>query len=220
MSKLPFFLVISLLSANGFAEEPVRFPKGPASWRVKIVPSEMKKKDKAAPSRLAEVPSSTPLPTLVTVDQDGEMRVSKVRWSNGRTRSTWSIPKMRLFMTEDPNGKTVIISKSGLFQLPFSFKEFDWVSMKNRVESKPVEYDGVMCYHHKGETYSSDIVTNETVKTFEVEAWIDAQTGLPVALDNGLLLGKFEFAPMEGTLEMPPKFQTKLRYFKSMMGME
>jgi hypothetical protein len=87
-------------------------------------------------------------------------------------------------------------------------------------DEKPVDYEGQPCFYYKGMVEVVDPLSalGETNNIMH-QAWIDAETRRPVALDNGVYLGKFTFAPLSGTLAMPDKFKQKLDYYKIFMGM-
>ncbi len=101
------------------------------------------------------------------------------------------------------------------FFLTYDISAFDWVTPDLQKEKDPISYQGKQCYHYIGSF-------TPPMQKFVVkkEAWIDAGTLLPVALDTGSALTTYKFSekPPEGPLVMPASFKEAVKYYKVSMG--
>lgn len=210
------------------AQQPLfRFPAGAATWTVtcaKKTPAEKKPEaadaaEKAsAPSR--EAPKNEVHPQKIEVAQTEKRVRSVIQYSNGRRQELWSEPGLGVILTEDPSGKAFVTRETTVYGDPFNPSYFDWIKKEALVENKPVQFEGLECYHYRGSIAVPDMMGLGKPQIIPCEAWINTQTLQPVGLLRGNLLGRFSFGTLSGSLEMPEKFQERLTYYKITMGIQ
>ncbi|MFA7344111.1 MAG: hypothetical protein WC003_07385 [Terrimicrobiaceae bacterium] len=203
------------------AADLVKFPDGPAAWTVKVGP--------LPSSGAASSPTVSANRTdivKIEVVQDDEKRRSVVTWSNGKSRETWSIPRLNLTLAEDPSG-TAFFSQD--HSIPLGPSDFAWLKPGFLQKATPVDYAGRKCFHYRG---AVDIMlgtdgapgpgqnpeSDGILRSVKREAWIDSATLLPVALDDGVVLGVFTFQQAPGPLTFPPGLKRLLDNKKKVMG--
>lgn len=207
------------------AEPLVKFPEGAAAWMV-----ECRGLNGADPLPAAKPTDGTGTPdalnpkamvTLkkVEVVQDSGMRCSITHWSNGKTRQTWRLNQPPVLLTEDPSGRALATRDALLFGDFFSEQAFSWIKPEFLQGKAPVSYEGRSCWHYKGQAPALNSFTAEEEGMVTYEAWIEEKTFLPVGLNDGEQLAVFTFKKSATTLKLPPKFQKRLDYYKTVMGM-
>jgi hypothetical protein len=210
MNKLLIFIFACALQIAG-AQELIRFPSGPASWTVEC-------QRKGGQSVTGPVDNG-PIVQKIEISQTDTARRSILHWSTGKKQELWSLPKMNILVAEDPLGKAFVTKNALMFGDPFSPADFGWITRDSRVGDEPVKMGGVECYHYKGMIVLPSHPSENRPITIPCEAWVNAETSLPVALLKGDILGKFTFGAPPESLEMPEKFLKRLNYHKMTMGM-
>jgi hypothetical protein len=182
---------------------------------------------------------------MVTVTKAGTTRRMVSTWSDGTTSEQWIIPGFQLWEQPGQEGihifTTSALSHSGVHREDYSksdFPEFDWLSASNyaRVES----YNKIKCWCFQDKltlgvspnslpmsqileenAASSGAKKHETMPTSTIfkRAWIDTETKLPVALDDGMKIQVFTFlpAPNEPPV-MPARFSKVVKDYKDAMS--
>jgi hypothetical protein len=221
MNKFYLFLfIVSLLplSFSDASADLVSFPTGDAAWTVDVTP------DNTPSSSAPAAPGTQSIRQVkrAEVTQLGDVKRIVITWSDGKTTEKWSIPKLPVTFEEDPrngvvtpflNGGPTILSDN--FYLTYDSFAFDWISPQALKEKDPIYYQGKQCFH-----YEASVPAPMQKFALKKEAWIDATTLLPVALDNGnsLSIFKFQEKPPTGPLTMPPAFEHAVSYYKLTMG--
>ncbi len=199
MSKTSLHLLVALALASGWthASDLVQFPKGPAAWTVAISPSALH------PGEPSAKPSPTQLLRL-NVTQNEKARQIDLSHANGATSQKLLIVATNYILVKHSNGIVVGYPNSGEFgsayEVPFQELAFSWIVAKSLFEDRPVLHGGKKCYHYKGtvrnaEADNPDDSEHPRFGKHAVEAWIDSETLLPVALDDGVSLATYTFLP-------------------------
>jgi len=219
MSKaVLLFLIFTLLAWGGVrvsAQGLVAFPTGNAAWTVSFTPSS---------SASAETNSNSPQkkPSQIDVTQLNHVKRIQITWTDGTTTEQWAIPPMPVNFEEDPRNGSIDPNLADSqsegyikFAIPCDSRAFRWLTPATLKEKDPISYEGTLCFHYAGQ--DSPVPGAEAQPR---EAWIDAKTLLPVALDTGTSLAVFTFAskPPTGPLVMPVKFQKAINYYKLVTG--
>ncbi|HSI85612.1 MAG: hypothetical protein ACAI35_21820 [Candidatus Methylacidiphilales bacterium] len=175
--------------------------------------------------------------TKVVITRKNNIRRAQVTWSDGRTTEAWDMVSPRVILVQNPhvavNDVYVIPAQDYLrsdgVAVPFDEADFTWVSRRVLVEQKPVLYMGKKCYHYKSSITvmthmgssrnTPDGVANMTAVKVPVEAWVEAGTGLPVAMINGKSVNTYTFeAAPPGPLILPPAFQKELSRYQAALA--
>jgi hypothetical protein len=192
----------------------VSFPKGDAKWVVDITYHSA-----------GSATSSQPQPTHVEVAQVNGTRQTKIVWSNKETTEKWSLSAFQVVFDQRRGSKDVVaIDSEGPFETVTRFNEtyepssFDWITSSCLQEKDPIEYGGKLCFHYLGS--ATPPMQKDPIPS-KREAWIDATTLLPVALDTPDCTSSFTFekAPLEG-LSPPTPFKEVIDDYKSAMGVK
>ncbi|MDR1190168.1 MAG: hypothetical protein LBK60_00700 [Verrucomicrobiales bacterium] len=208
----------------------VKFPAGPAAWTVRVEPTRLKedgtpKAEKPTVSGTAKVTAratvsgtaarSKPEPerlglVRVEVAQDERKRRHLLILGNGGRREIWELYYFNLAVAEDPRG-TPTVSRSVYFFGPnFDQEAFAWLASARLQEKPAAPYQKNACLYYTGRREMHDL-DGKVERVFPCAAWIDADTKLPVALDDGEYFVTYEFRPATAeTLTLPPKLKRKL----------
>lgn len=214
-SLFPVFICLGVLSSrlSVHAQDAANYPppKPPlvaavpenAEWTITV---EYPKEAKLAPDapkhhdwRPVEVRTTKVGKTkrdLITtrdgVKQENWYVDAMIFWTNGQGEV--SVTDLRAAEGSDPMEDSPSV--------PTGFPGVGWLKLDNYVDV--VMFEKRPCYH-----YVRD----------EAEAWIDAETKLPVAYRRGKILYRFSFNPSPvGPLVMPPAYQTALETVRKMYG--
>lgn len=198
LSGLVFFAPIAV-----FADPSVKFPSGPAAWTVDVEDSQKPVASKFNPLAPSQQKQGAGI-KRVDVAQNDQYLCSTITSANGMSRQAWSIVGSSMFITQDSKGSVYMSTPNRFVYVPFLPSTFNWVSPAYLQEKDPVSYQGKECFHYKGP---------------DAEAWVEAKTLLPVAIDDGDTLATYKFLPSPTTaLVLPDKYQQALDSYKLYVG--
>ncbi len=188
-------LVLCALLGGGLpTAAAVEFPAGPAKWTVTVTPSHAA--DAPVP------PVTRPMLSRLEVSQDEQAQVAIATWSSGTTQQRIFLRKSHQILVQEPDGNVLAVPEAGSrgreFNPGFDKTAFTWVKPSALVEPKPITYQGKLCLHYKATIpvpKGDDAVPGQAEASMTVEAWIDPQTGLPVAYDDGTSHADYTFLP-------------------------
>ena len=198
------------------AQNLVAFPQGDAGWKVEISPQ--------ASANTAPPVAAPAHPVHVEVTQLNKVKRIEITWSDGKKTEKWVIPGLPVVFNEDPRDGTVRPRQYGgpaeaADNAAFTYDSFafTWITPQCLQEKDPISYKGKQCFHYLGSITVTFPVKRAPMKR---EAWIDASTLLPVALNTDDMQSVFTFQdpPPTGTLTPPPAFQKEITYYKIVMG--
>jgi|GEM_PF-1389590 len=223
-----FGILFLFLCNLTFAADLVKLPRGLAAWTIDVTPSPrfapppqpdnsnsamnsstLSSSDANSKSQgKAKNPPPTPDGSVhnvgkITVTQDKDKQHMQTKFTDGTSYETWSvnIGGSSILMSSDRHGNVFIGSTQAV---PFGPDAFSWLKEEFLQEKKPIKYLGKKCFHYKTEIlvvrgHSRDIVPHEL--------WVDSETLLPVAFDDGDELGVYTFMnPPTTPLTLPTKF--------------
>lgn len=211
--------------ALGQANDFVNFPAGNMAFTIDIsypkpttgtsTLSTTEDVSKNAPAKL----------TKIVCTQYDEIQRLQLTNAEGKTWERWTLPSLSVYFEEDTrNGKVATMPRGGLaasyaVHIP-DISSFDWINADAAQNRTEVTYLGKKCFHYSGTATIEHpgSLSNPSYKVNQ-EAWIERETLVPVALDTGMQLDIFTFqkAP-ENPLVVPKKFQDKLTYYKTILG--
>jgi len=214
IAALAFGLGFLQLFTSAAADPLVQFPTGNAAWTVDITyPND-------------QVPTATgrnsQRPKRIEVTQSDKARRTRITLLDGQTMEEWTIPNMFVVFKEYPNGGVFPVENNNVeFQIenssmPRDISAFSWVTPASLQEKTPVSFRGQMCYHYAG---TSKPLSHGGSTDLKREAWIDSKSLLPIALKTESTVCVFTFLPLSTPVEMPPKFQKEVAYYKHVMGL-
>lgn len=199
---------------------PVQFPTGSASWTVTVqfhAQDESSARPIAAPPgtptsrQTAGSGSSLVVIRKIDVTQDGNVCRSVVTYTDGTTSEVWWLksPPWVLFDRKNPAGVGVLTNPQMMGNFRPDASMFDWVNSNTFINK--VSYNAKQCDFHAKDFPPLNHRPGSNPPPVEHEAWVDSQTGLPVALDDSLALYIFTFNPPPPTpLTMPKRFNDEL----------
>jgi hypothetical protein len=216
MNKIQLFWVmgglLAILNLNARADLFV-FPTADAAWTVDIT------QESSTPARGAYLKH-------VEVTQVDKLKKIHLDWSDGTSSEKWTIPGLPVTFVQNPRTGTVWPQQNGSamqtssnFGLTYDSFAFAWIKPENLQEKTPISYQGKQCFHYIGSTTYA-LPGSKPSDEDKREAWIDAKTLYPVALDTGSSLTTFTFQdkPPTGPLTPPPEFEKEIAYYKAVMG--
>ena len=218
MNKILLFGSMIILSSRmALCQAPFVFPQGDAAWTVDMQ------------SGSSGGGSTQPQIQHAEVTQLNHLKRVHLVWDDGKTTEKWMIPGLPVVFVQDPQtGKVRPKQDGGPEQLLENFLNnydeaaFSWVTPASLKEKDPIDYGGKQCFHYVGEVVIPNMTRNEPGDHSQHmrEAWIDAKTLLPVALNNGQSTSTFKFQdkPPTGPLLPPPAFKKEIAYYKGVMG--
>jgi hypothetical protein len=208
---------------SGRAQEaPVQFPTGDASWSV-LVQYHSKGTSMSPASAPAPGPpgspaiaqpggrSSSPAVRKIDVTATGNLCRSVATYSDGKTAEIWWLksPQWVLFDRRDSAGVGVLTNPMMMANLRPDAALFDWVNSRSFI--KRSSYRGKDCDQYEAEFPPANHPPGVNPPAVPHHAWVESQTGLPIALDDGVALYLFTFNPPPTVpLTMPPRFSQKL----------
>ena len=194
----------------------VQFPTGDASWTVEVI--------SRAPR--PPVPPQVGLPPgqqniqcelkKMDVTQTKDLTRTELIWSDGKKTEVWWLTSTPLMLTERTDGSGVE-SDSLTFlssHLRPDARMFSWVTSQTYVAKSSYKGKACLLYEKKMEpdNRAPSFITKMEPELALRRAWIDGNTLLPVALDNGEVVYLFTFQPApEGPLTLPERFQKELK---------
>jgi hypothetical protein len=212
---LPALLCLGLLStrAGALAQDVINYPapKPPfvapvpenAEWTINV---EYPKEPKPSP----DAPKRNDWRYVeVKTTKVGKVKRDLITSRDGVKQEHWFVDSM-LFRTDSLGEVSVSDLRAAeaadpdeeIPSVPSGFPGVGWLKLDNYVDI--VTFEKRPSYHFlKG----------------EAEAWVDAETKLPVAYRRGNVLYRFTFGPRPtGPLVMPPAYQTALDTIRRMYG--
>ncbi len=217
-----------LLAGEVNGQSVVRMPVQKASWKVTI-----KHRDapQTSPSLNPADPLSRPperIAKSISVDLAPPLRRDVIEWSDNSKSEVWRIGN--LWLVETPEGVLVInhLGFGANYGDWHSFDEsyFAWATEKNSksiedFKGRPALFcEGALPMASVAMVKSPDTPADDTVSKAEAwrnKLWVDAETHLPMVLEEGLAtyVFKFDDAP-PAPLQVPVKFQKEYRRFTSL----
>lgn len=209
MSKrlLPLCLLLSLSPLTRLVSaEPVRFPTGNQSWTVDVrYTTPAPAQPAPAESDPQKSPAVPPRPTRFECTSYGGTEHYRITWSNRQTTDVWK--QQGIALATDPASGKIGLSNdtlvSGLIN-SLDASLFSWISGTGTETTfekrKALFYEKAARSGSPGESLDTDAWRRR-------QAWIDQETLLPLAYDNGqaTFLFSYESAP-PGPLSMPADF--------------
>jgi hypothetical protein len=162
----------------------------------------------------------------VQVSMDALARRDVIKWSTGRSTEVWLLKDA--FLIEHPSGKWINVLNRRFSgdvvesHLRKDTKGFDWLSPETFLDVS--SFQGKKCFHYLSKApppqetpknpNPNALYLRQIQPSFAREAWIDIQTNLPVALNDGETLFTYKFgeAPAE-PLKLSPKMQIEYDQF-------
>jgi len=198
----------------------VQFPSGNASWTVRV--KYHSQSGSPAPTVTpASAPPGTPVsfPTpavqvvisKVDVTQTGNLCRSIVTWSDAKVTESWWLKSPPWVLFDRQNPPDIIVMTDARFLSDFrpDASMFSWLDSQSFTDKK--SFQGKPCdYYQK---VFPPFLHPPGVEPIPVlhEAWVDAKTGLPAAVDNSVALYVFTFnPPPSDPLTLPERFQKEL----------
>lgn len=187
----------SPLSAQQAPKQPYLKPLPDfVEWTIEVGDGEAQANAPQDPAQNAE---ADPVRKKIIVTKMAQDRREIEIWSNGAKTEIWAVGKRLLY--EFPGNEKITNTQ----RLDFSdFSEFQWLSPKN---FRGVEkFEGKPCYVFREKLPGSE---------FEWSAWVDMQSGRPVALlrEDGLRKYRFHETPPSREA-LPERFAKVLQEFQ------
>jgi len=204
---LLLFALLGLATASA-ETELVRFPKGKAKWNIKISPS--------PDSEFAQDELNGEKFSLreVEVIQDKRKYRHRSFYKNQGVKESWGLVGMGQIVTEDPNGTLYFTNDKPAFDV----SDLAWLKQRYLQSEEPEDFEDRECHYYKAKIkqYSAN---GKYLGTLNYQAWIDVETLLPVAFDNGVQRGVYTFDPQyNGELDVPAKYRLLLDNRLRVMG--
>jgi hypothetical protein len=222
-----WLMCLSLLAQQGTNSLPPQPPflsEAPAysTWVIKFTP----RQGNAVSAAFPRVSTSNYLKEIHVTKMDKDHQEIQY-WSDGSTLEKWEFHGLLLF--EQPSLSNIhILSLNNLPPLmreaffdhsKSDFPDLDWLSADSYVGMKT--FQGQTCYWFqvKSSTVSTHSATSSGIPSVKVQAvpqaWINAQTRLPVAVDDGVTLHIYTFGDETSRqAELPPRFAEALEKYQ------
>ena len=194
----------------------VQFPSGPAAWEVSIVTLKPSPTPESANGQTDREPWVL---KAIEVTRSRGLTRSRFKWANGKSSEIWWTNQPKAMLAEKPDGAAVEFDSMlvGIGHLLPDSDMFGWVREKNFV--KEIEHKGKRCLYFEDKVEAVNQVPGHVNRREDApqevsvtlhRAWIDTETGLPVALDDGQNIYSFQFLPPPTTaLVLPERFQAE-----------
>ena len=174
--------------------------------------------------RLAEIPKRYHPRRLIKVEgaSDGKIRQETRTWSDGAVTEAWALPGITLFQNPTLLPEDIQIYEAGSgFEagdgILNSFTELAWISEENYQKRATYKGRPVDHYAASSRTGEREQAAGGSSRSAEMQAWIDPQTRLPVALLRGTELREYTFtANASATLTPPRVFQEFLKQLQKL----
>lgn len=202
-------IILTCLAPLAPAQEPavaaetnlVQSPKAPISWTVTYTYTEPFRKGMTEEFLRFHARLTRKECTLA-----GDIRHEVFDWESGLQSEKWALPNACYeTLKQDPRKISIRRTSDGnyLDGGRILFPEFSWISGKNHLGKKRDLRTGFICQVYQ-ET-EEDAKTKKTVVSRE--AWIDAETGLPLMLKTAEVLQIYSFSEKTpASLTLPEKF--------------
>jgi hypothetical protein len=229
-----FVLVIAVLAVSigpalrADAQGVVKFPDGPLAWSVTVKYHDQNDEESSvSPSQPARRRFAA-----IQIERAGNLRRDRVQWTDGTKSETWWSMDPAFVMFEDPRIGGILASPPdySFDRMRLDETAFNWI--RSSQMAKEVRYLGRPCFYYQAEERTSgregdqtELVQVSSLPAGEDssaarQAWIDRETGLPVALIVGgqaTYLFSFSETPPE-TLTLPSKFAALLDRHAAIMA--
>ncbi len=172
----------------------------PAKGRYTIVFTYTKPLPEWSKERLAEVPKRYHPRRLIKVEgaSDGKTRQEIRTWSDGTVTEAWALPGITLFQNPAllPQDIQIFEAGSGVEAgdgILKDFTELAWTSEENY--RKRATYKGRPADHYAASSRGGEgeEAAGSSNRSAEMQAWIDPQTRLPIAMLRGAELREYSF---------------------------
>jgi hypothetical protein len=193
-----------------------------AAWTVRFKGADGRSDDAAKPGDPLS-PKARAL-RAIEIKKSGNLRVEESIWSDGTSTEKWYSGNFMLItmpgqsdvyiFRKDTNGDAALKGQFPNFAQT-DFPEVGWVSLETF--RRVAVFQGRPCYLFDREIELWDGPTKQSKKQ---QVWIDGESQLPLAFDNGGVLQTYLFDKAASTaLSLPPKFQEELaRYREKLAG--
>jgi hypothetical protein len=183
---------ITILAATSLWAEPApqcQFPAGDAAWTVDVV------------RRLSGEKEEPLHPVRIEVTRQGGLTRYRIYWSSKQITEDWAAGNCVFVQSSGGAGYSVLTTMSQIAYDRFDQGEFDWIKPACFVGEE--NFRGKKTLHFKGKrTRPGDSSATEA------EAWLDAKTQIPLALDDGFQVCLYTFlSPPSAPLALPPACQ-------------
>jgi hypothetical protein len=158
----------------------------------------------------------------VEIVRKGDIRRNRITWSNGTTSERWSLDSLKASIVQDERNGGIFIVPEGdpvlgrATAVGLDASAFDWITPAMLQEKAAVSSAGKTCFLYKGMMPVSTVNQDGNTQAFTLlhlspvpaEAWIEAETLLPVALRHSDTHYAFTFQPAPAEpLVLPSRFQ-------------
>ena len=210
-----------LLVFSASAAPLVVLPTGDLSCSVEV----SKKQSSGSSQQTASASSGGGAPSMKHVDitRVGNLRRDIITWSDGNTTETWRVPDLGVSLVEvfyparciyDVRAGSVM---GGLFLrrvLDLDPASVDWITSSSLVGKE--DRNGKPTIHYRGTVLIPSGSPGIAPYHSFYEAWVDAQTLVPVAFDDGDNIYELTFnAPPTNPLVLPERFRKDLHQYQS-----
>ncbi len=203
------------------AEPLARLPEGNISYQIEITSKPTPTiPEKEKPDSAGTAPEAI-LMTRAKVSRFEKTVRYQLTWSNKKSTEIWELPEEGISINQNIRSGQVYVDRGGLRRLPplaqLDDKALSWINPKNQQEKGETIY-GKKCLFFKDQV-TVYVGGGNAPETAIYSAWIDPETRLPVALDDGDARYKFIFGDAAPTtpLVMPPAFQAELDRYRAIM---
>ncbi|GAT35477.1 hypothetical protein TSACC_3543 [Terrimicrobium sacchariphilum] len=182
------------------ADDRIVFPEGNKAWTVNITYREN--------SQTNETPAAQrPQATRVDCASFDGTECYKISWSNGQISEVWSRDKITM-VRDSVTGRIALSPNTlipGLVGL-LNASLFSWVTEANPAKETVFEKRKALLYEKPARTGTPDLYSNSEDWNLR-QAWVDTESRLPVAYNNGLATFYFSFQNTPpAALQMPEDF--------------
>ncbi|OJV23489.1 MAG: hypothetical protein BGO12_22075 [Verrucomicrobia bacterium 61-8] len=178
-------LVFSAFLACPFSlraqDSQMNFPKGNATWKVDIsYPDERGHRGDIV------------RPVRIDVTRSGDVACYQVTWSDRAVTRDW-VTRDYVFVQDRTTGRTVLQDRArGGFTYRFLDESaFGWIKPQNLVV-ETLKYRETECRHFRS-SISLPALAGASPEVLECQAWIEKETGVPVAFEDGNALYTYSF---------------------------
>jgi len=214
-----------LFGAPALMADPlVVLPSGEFACSVAVTPRQSAPPAPAhsVPANAQPVPEKPAVIQSVNILRAGKLQRNDTTWSDGQTSEAWILIDRDLALVEETIGLNTFIAKmpkgtEKLNRLCPTILDLDagsmsWISPRSFTGT--IALQGKPALHYQATR--SLIVAGGAPRILLFQAWIDAKTLAPLALDDGDALYDLTFfAPPDGPLVMPVRFQQELQHYEN-----
>ena len=233
--QIPVAAILAFASSAFFmadaqdAQPPVRMPTQKDSWNITIEHLDAPQSPHPLNTAVAANPPKRTVMSI-SVDLDPPLRRDVIEWSDKSKSEVWRIGG--LWLVETPQGVLVInhLNLGGNFDDWHAFEDshFDWTADAKATPIKNFKGRPALLYERERPVTPAAraaveipaSLTGETVSTPEAETnklWVDAESHLPLAIQEGRITYVFQFRSTSSPpLKIPEKFQMEYDRFRSL----